>query len=105
MTKKEIKISNTEIFMIVILSITLAIGIAMWIIWDKGLKDCEKGESPLCLTGSCPSLTQDTPDVQGCGQSPFKIDSSGKAVVQNGKMICKSSIINYAGGPPTVQIN
>jgi hypothetical protein len=99
------KVSGVEIGLIVALSLVLAGGVILWIVWDKGLKDCEKGESPLCLTGSCPSLTKDTPTVQGCGQSPFKIDSSGKAVVQNGKLICKGSIVNYAGGPPTVQLN
>lgn len=96
-------ISGVEIGVIIILALVLAVGAVMWIVWEKGVSDCEKGESPLCLTGTCPSATQGTDSIQGCGLSPFKVDSSGKAIVQNGKMICKGSIVNYAGGPPKVK--
>jgi hypothetical protein len=99
-------ISSLEIGIIIILAIALAVGVVMWIVWEKGVSDCEKNESPLCLTGTCPSATQTGPNGQGngCGLSPFKVDSNGKAVTDsNGNLICKSSIINYAGGPPKVQ--
>lgn len=90
-------ITNLEIGVIIILAIVLAVGITMWLVWEKGVSDCEKGESPLCLTGTCPSATT------GCGLSPFKVDSSGKAITtSNGSLICKSSIIDYSGGPPKV---
>jgi hypothetical protein len=95
-----------EIGVIIILAITLAVGITMWIVWEKKVSDCEKNESPLCLTGTCPSATKTGPNGQGngCGLSPFKVDSSGKAVTDvNGNLICKSSIINYNGGPPKVK--
>lgn len=100
------KVSGAEIGIIVALTLLLAVGVIMWIVWDKGLRDCEKGESPLCLTGTCPSATTVGPNGQGngCGLSPFKIDSNGKAVTDKaGNMICKGSIINYAGGPPVVK--
>jgi hypothetical protein len=85
------KVSGVEIGVIIILGIVVAVGVVLWIIWDKGVRDCENNESPLCLTGTCPAKTD------SCVLSPFKI--------QNGNIVCKSSIINYTGGPPTVQIN
>ncbi len=98
-------VSSLEIGIIIILFITLAVGVVMWIVWEKGVSDCEKKESPLCLTGTCPSATSTGPNGNGngCGLSPFKVDSNGKAVTDsNGNLICKTSIVNYAGGPPTV---
>jgi hypothetical protein len=98
-------INGLEIGIIITLGITLDVGNIMWIVWEKGVSDCEKGESPLCLTGTCPSATSVGPsgNGSGCGLSPFKVDSSGKAVTDsNGNLICKGAIIDYAGGPPKV---
>lgn len=101
------KVNGVEIAIICVLVVVLIAGVIMWqLVWGKGLSDCEKGESPLCLTGTCPSATTVGPNGQGngCGLSPFKIDSNGKAVTDKaGNMICKGSIINYAGGPPVVK--
>ncbi len=100
------KVSGVEIGVIIVLGIVVAVGVVLWIVWDKGVRDCENNESPLCLTGTCPATTTTGPNGNGngCGLSPFKVDSNGKAITDNnGNLICKGSIINYAGGPPVIK--
>jgi hypothetical protein len=83
------KTSTVDIIVIVILSVMLIAGIIYWIIEDKGKKDCETKESPLCISGSCPATTD------SCGNAPFKVNSDGS-------LTCKAPITQNSNNVPTI---
>ncbi len=84
-----VKPSATDWITIGGLSLLLLIGIAYWIVEDKGKRDCETKESPLCISGSCPATTD------GCGNAPFKVNSDGS-------LTCKAPIVKNSNNVPTV---
>jgi hypothetical protein len=84
--------NKLEIFCIAALSILLIVGVVLWVVYDKKLHDCEKSESPLCLTGTCPNTTD------ACGNNPFKVDA-------NGNLTCKGAITSGENKIPLVNLN
>ena len=76
------KVSGTSGLVIatIVLVLILILGIVLSVIFYGEYRNITKNESPLCLTGSCAAPSEK------CGYYPFQL--------QDGQVVCKSSIFN-----------
>jgi len=70
---------------LIFLVLLAVVGIILVFVFEKQYSSCKNSESPLCITGNCPASSSN------CQNIPFKIE--------NGKTICKSSLLNQQDIP------
>lgn len=73
-----------------ITAIILVAGLIVAILFYNQYHNITTKESPLCLTGSCSSVSQ------GCGTTPFKVQ-------QDGSLVCKTSLFTQT--TPNVSVS